>query len=215
MKKFKIFLRFDKEEKWLEHMAGQGWQLSRILFFYYFEKAEPETKTIRIDYRKIKSKEDFSDYCTLFEDSGWRHIAGTAGILSSGMQYFLKMNEDSTEDIFSDILSRAGRYKRLSNMWLFSVIPFVLLLLADKIGGWINPDMLFTPKEWYLTPGLWELEGFSFWWAFLFETPFALSRGLGWILPIIAILFYGIFAVRSWLLYRSEVKSNENRSKME
>lgn len=127
MKKIKFFLQFDKEEKWLEYMANQGWMLYRKSLFYYFRKIVPETKTIRIDYREIKSKKDFLDYCALFEDSGWKHIAGTK---SSGTQYFLKMNNNSMEDIFSDTFSRAGRYKRLSNMWLSCASIFIPLLLA-------------------------------------------------------------------------------------
>ncbi len=201
MKKIKFFLRFDKEEKWLEYMASQGWLLSRKSLFYYFRKIDPETRTIRLDYREKKSVTDFLDYCTLFEDSGWKHIAGTR---TSGTQYFLKINADSTEDIFSDTLSRAGRYKRLSNVWLSSAVAFILLFLAAKPGGWINLDTMFVPKEWYLTPGLWKLEGISFWWAFLFETPFALMRGIGWLIPIIAMLICIGFAIKSRLLYRSE-----------
>lgn len=33
MKKLKFFLRFEKEEKWLENMASQGWMLCRKSFF--------------------------------------------------------------------------------------------------------------------------------------------------------------------------------------
>lgn len=200
MKKFKFFLRFDKEERWLEKMAGQGWALSGKSVFYEFQKSSPENQTIRIDFKGAKSEEDFIDYCTLFEDSGWKHIAGTK---SSGTQYFRKIDENSTEDIFSDTLSRAGRYKRLADMWLFCAIIFIPLLLSMKTGGWINTDALLAPKEWYLTPGLWKLNGISFLWAFLFETPFALMRGIGWLIPIIAILVCIGFAIKSRLLYRS------------
>lgn len=96
----------------------------------------------------------------------WKHIAGTK---SSGTQYFLKINGDGTEDIFSDTLS--------------------------------------APREWYLTPGLWELKGISFWWAFLFETPFALMRGIGWLIPIAAMLICVGFAMKSRSLYRSDSQS--------
>ena len=181
MKKFRLFLRFEKEEKWLEQMAGQGWMLFCKFFFYHFQKVAPKTETIRIDYREMRSKKDFLDYCTLFEDSGWKHIAGTK---SSGTQYFLKMSDDSTEDIFSDVRSRAGRYKRLADAWLSSAVIFTLLFLP--LG--IDFNKAFAPKEWYLTPGLWELKGISFWWAFLFETPFALMRGIGGLIPAVAIL---------------------------
>lgn len=201
MMKLKFFLRFDKEEKWLEHMASQGWLISKKAVFYFFRKIEPEAKTIRIDYREMKSAKDFLDYCTLFEDSGWKHIVGTK---SSGAQYFLKTNEDSTEDIFSDALSRAGRYKRLSNIWLSCAVVFVPYLMSMKAGGWINLNTTFSPKEWYITPDLWKLDGVSFWWAFLFETPFALMRGIGWIIPIFAILICIGLTIKSRLIYRSE-----------
>lgn len=208
MKKFRIFLRLDKEEKWLEQMASKGWLLASKSWCYDFQKVDSQNQTIRIDYRIFTSANDFSDYCMLFEDSGWHHIAGNR---NSGSQYFRKISACGsavgTEDIFSDTLSRAGRYKRISNMWLSAVIPLVPLLTMLINEESLN--FLFTPREWYLTPGLWELKGPGFWWAFLFETPFAVGRGAGWCLLVIAIIFYFIFAIKSRLLYRSAVSSNE------
>ena len=206
MKKFKWFLRFDKEEKWLEEMANQGWLLSRKSMFYDFQKIDPERKIIRIDFIDSKSEKDFVDYCILFEDSGWKHIAGTK---MSGTQYFLKVNDDSIEEIFSDEISRAGRYKRLSNLWLFWSIVFMPLSISMRTGGWINLDILFTPKEWYLTPGLWELSEYEFWLSFFFESPIALMRGVGWMVPIVAILICVGFAIKSRLLYRSATLQKE------
>lgn len=199
MKKFKIFFRFDKEEKWLEQMAAQGWLLFKKSFFYYFQEITPEEKTIRADYRMFNSNQDFSNYCCLFEDSGWRHIAGTK---SSGTQYFLKDSPESSNDIFSDEFSKAGRYKRLSGMWLYFAVCFIPIFFGASTGGW-GEYILQTPKEWYLTPGLWDLEGYQFWFSFLFETPFALLRGLAWIIPAVCFLFYAGMALKSWLLYRA------------
>ena len=70
MKRFRLFLRFENEEKWLEQMAGQGWMLFRKSFFYHFRKVTPKTGTVRIDYREMRFKKDFLDYCTLFEVIG-------------------------------------------------------------------------------------------------------------------------------------------------
>ena len=197
MTRFKLFFRFEKEEKWLEAMAQQGWLLYRKSFFYRFQKVEPAARTIRMDYRTFRSSKDFADYCAMFEDSGWQHIAGTK---SSGEQYFVKIGAHSTEDIFSDSLSRAGRYKRLAEMWGALPIAYIPILIA--LG---RPDIsyLLSPKQWYLTPGLWELEGISFWWSFLFETPFALLRGLGWLIPLCFLFICFGFAVASWRSYRS------------
>ena len=206
MKKFKFFLRFDKEEKWLEDMAKQGWLLSQKFLFYEFQKPVPENKTIRIDFIRPKSEQDFMDYCTLFEDSGWKHIAGTKTL---GTQYFLKRNDDSSEDIFSDKISKARRYKLLSVLWLIWVMSFLSFFIAMKNGGWVQFDLLFHPKEWYLTPGLWELSGCQFWLAFLFETPFALMRGIGWIMPIVAMFLSIGFVIKSQWLYRSTMIQKE------
>ena len=41
----------------------------------------------------------------------------------------------------------------------------------------IHLGALANPKELYFTPGLWDKQGVSFLWAFLFETPLALMRG--------------------------------------
>ena len=37
MKRFKMFFRFDREEKWLEEMAGNGWLLCGKGLFYDFQ----------------------------------------------------------------------------------------------------------------------------------------------------------------------------------
>lgn len=76
MWRLKFFLDFEKEEKWLEEMAWKGYQLESNTFGYTFRYTEPEDATIRIDHRVFSRKSEFMNYCTLFEDSGWEHIAG-------------------------------------------------------------------------------------------------------------------------------------------
>ena len=127
MKKFKPFLNYEKEERWLADMASQGYHLKEVGFGYSFESAPPEQVVIKIDYRRFKKEQDFLDYLALFEDSGWQHISGTKNI---GFQYFKKTNSDSTEDIFSDTTSRAGRYKRLPIGRLRSFSHFFLYPLC-------------------------------------------------------------------------------------
>jgi hypothetical protein len=205
MIKFKFFTDFEKEEKWLCDMAEKGYQLVGVYFWYTFIPAPPEKATIRIDYRTFKNNRDFSDYCTLFEDSGWRHIAGKK---QNGPQYFKKMGAAGDDDIFSDSFSRAGRYKRLSNMWLtFTAIwaPFAVVSLTS---GWMKTDGFLDPKSLYLTPGLWEMSGPAFWGAFWFETPFALMRGFSLIFWIAIILLYIFFALKSWWLYKKTLNGN-------
>ncbi|KAA9021073.1 DUF2812 domain-containing protein [Niallia endozanthoxylica] len=204
MRKFKFFINFEKEEKWLHEMAKQGYQLEDKSFGYKFLSAEPEDTTIKVDYRVFKKQEDFIDYCTLFEDSGWKHISGKK---SSGAQYFKKVDENSEEDIFSDNISKAGKYKRLSSMFVQMAFTFLPLLVALMTTDVIDLAAIVNPKLLYLTPGLWEKTGISFWMAFLFETPFALFRGIMWAFIPVMMTLYLIYSVKANILYQKSKKA--------
>lgn len=204
MRVIKFFIDYDKEEKWLNEMAKKGYELENASCGYKFRYTKPQNSVIRIDYRSFKRKEDFTDYCTLFEDSGWKHIAGTK---NSGTQYFKKIDENSDDDIFSDNISKAARYKRLSEMFSTIVICYVPILSFLISNKSININTMINPKLLYYTPGLWEKSGVSFWGSFLFETPFAMMRGFAWLfIPIILILFTG-FSIKANRLY---YKQNKN-----
>lgn len=198
MRKFKFFIDFNKEEKWLEDMAKKGYELEGKSLGYNFRYAEPEDAVIRIDYRTFKKQENFIDYCTLFEDSGWKHIAGSK---SSGTQYFKKIKEDSEDDIFSDSISKAGKYKRLSKMFINMAICYLPILMALSSTDAYKIRAIFNPKLLYLTPGLWGMNGASFWRAFLFETPFALMRGILLLYFPFTIILFLLFAFKAQRLY--------------
>jgi hypothetical protein len=194
MRKFKFFINFDKEEKWLNEMAKQGYKFTKKSIGYEFQPAKPENAAIKMDYRTFKKQEDFEDYCALFEDCGWKHITGTK---SSGSQYFKNIDVNGSEDIFSDADSKAGRYKRISQMWITLASSFIPIFAVLISTGSIDAGALLNPKLLYYTPGLWEETGAAFWGAFLFETPFALFRGFFWVLLPIMIVLYLIFALKA------------------
>ena len=195
MRRFNFFTRFEKEEKWLESMARSGYQLHSAGFGYQFHPIPPQEVTIRIDYRQFNNKQAFMEYRTLFEDSGWKHLAGTK---YSGTQYFQKVNPHSTDDIFSDASSRAGRYKRLGDMWFAIAVFYLPFIFIGFLTGDLMPYYFFNPRSWFLTPGLWELHGMEFARPFLFELPLALGRGL-WGVAMAAIL---CIAVIFWIKAR-------------
>jgi hypothetical protein len=206
MRVFKCFLDFHKEELWLAQMARQGYRLVSASYgSYKFESTNDLGEyTFKIDYRTFYTDKDFLDYCTMFEDSGWLHITGTKW---SGSQYFVKMRPDAGDDIFSDNLSRAGRYKRISSMWLSLAVTYLMcsfIFLQSKI---IDINQMLHVKELYYTPGLWERKGVSFWFGFLFETPFALMRGFSWAIFLLIAFFSVYFYLKSYLLYKNELKS--------
>jgi hypothetical protein len=200
MKKFRFFLDFEKEEKWLNTMAKQGWELCGKSFTYKFKKIEPTNAIIKIDYRTFKNNSDFEDYLALFRDSGWEHVSGSK---HSGTQYFKKINENDINDIFSDTPSKAVRYKRLSSMWVTMAMSYFPIFVALVLNKAVNFTAFQNPKLLYYTPGLWERSGVYFWKGFLFETPFAVMRGFAWLLFPILIILYLAFAIKSESLYRN------------
>jgi len=95
MTKFKVFIDFDKEERWLERWAARGWLLTSASYLRYrFAARPPQQVTMRIDYRTFKDNQSFLDYCAMFEDSGWLHVGGTR---RSGAQYFRRIHPDAIE----------------------------------------------------------------------------------------------------------------------
>ena len=204
---YKWFFDFAKEERWLSEMARDGYALVTIDFLgrYTFQQVERPRPTYRIDYRVFSHASDFEEYCALFEDSGWNHLWGTK---NSGVQYFVQAEEGAPDDIFSDMASRAGRYKRLSAMWLSVFMAFVPIAVALIMTNQYGFAAFTSPKALYLTPGLWQMSGARFWRAFLFETPFALGRGFLWVVFLAPLIFYLVAFFKTQLLYRRYFKKN-------
>ncbi len=209
MKSYRVFIDVDKEEKWLNGQALQGHLLRRkTVWRYEFEQIDTQHSAygkavIRVDYRTFSNAEDFEDYRALFEDSGWTHLSGTK---SSGYQYFITYSADPSMDIFSDIDSRAGRYKRLAEMWLTVALGFLPLCFILFKNGYVDIFAFLEPKSLYYTPGLWEKSGLSFWRSFLIETPFALMRGFFWHLIALALIASYYFYMKTRRQY-SKTKS--------
>ena len=210
MTKHKFFIDYSKEEAWLRGMAVKGWLFTaRTSFGYRFAQAQPSEQNYRIDYRAFKSRTDFTDYITLFADSGWQHVAGSK---NSGAQYFVQAAPDADEDIFSDSASRAGRYRRSSEVWLSLLMCYSVLFTGVASTGAIEIAHIFNFKALYYTPGLWQMSGFSFWRAFLFETPFALGRGFSWLLLLIMIGVFLFMAIKTMLAAKAENHATNNRT---
>lgn len=205
MRIFKCFINYDKEEKWLNEMAQKGYELVSVSPGYKFKHTEEKGTVIRIDYRTFKCQADFVDYCTLFEDSGWKHIWGTK---YSGPQYFKRVDENAGDDIFSDEISKAGKYRRISDMWMTLATSYIPIFVALLFTGNIDINKVLNPKLLYYTPGLWEQTGSKFWFQFLFETPFAIGRGVLWMIFPIMIIFSLVFSIKAKRLYKELTKSS-------
>ena len=204
IRKYRSFVQFEKEEAWLATMAQSGyWFTGRTIWGgYTFQEEAPQDIRYRIDYRTFKKKADFFEYVQLFFDSGWRHVYGTP---SSGAQYFIPEKPTADADIFYDYASKAGRYRRYSETWFWLLVLYTILFISFCLSGAIDFSAILHPQQLYYTPGLWQMSGFDFWRAFLFETPFALVRGFSWVLYV---MVFGIFL---YLTIRSLLESCTQR----
>lgn len=190
MKKFKLFIDMKKEEQYLKEMAEKGWGLVKYSAYnrYTFEKIHPESLSYRIDYQMFKKKGDYTDYLTLFEDSGWKHISGSQ---SSGFHFFLPENDNNQElDIFSDSQSSRARYKRLYNqatIWLALMIVYFILLQPS----------FENISSWYLAPTIWEYSGLQLVGMIVMQTFFVLIQLLPMLFFMASAIIYALIGTKA------------------
>lgn len=193
MKKFKLFKNYSEEEAWLNQQSRAGWELVKKGMFYTFLKSSQQQLVYSIDYRNFKNKADYQEYLNLFQDSGWRHMAGN---IQSGEHYFTPSSEqENVTSIFSDRDSSALRYKKKASHSIKIFTTLLVYLLVCQRFDSFRLDMLAHPSRAFLTPGLWERSGDAFWQAFLFELPVAFIFRM---LPVILLICYLILMILYW-----------------
>ena len=192
--KFRIFLSIEKEESWLEEMSRQGWHLIKTPgVTYTFEKGEPEERVYKIDFRFFNKQDELDEYTSMFEDSGWQPIDPRK---SRNNFYFYTQKTHANKDIFSDEASKAQRNFRYASYTFYTFLIVSIPYLVLYLNGTISPTNLG-----YLTPGLWNMQGFDFIRHFLFETPFVIGRIIGGYLPLVILLAASLFLMRSYFQY--------------
>ncbi|KYG31765.1 DUF2812 domain-containing protein [Alkalihalobacillus trypoxylicola] len=200
MKKFKHFYDFNSEEKWLNDMAKQGFQLIKSTSWSYkFTPSKPENTKIKLDYRVFKKHEDYEDYLALFEDSGWKHISGT---YRSGHQYFKQIKDHASDDIFSDGESRAARYKRLSDKLTtiaYCLLPIWAVIVTLEMNNWNDGTPLFASE-------LWGKNWTEFWRTFFPETFFSTIRLFLLLVFPFTILVNFSFAFKANKLFKQQLE---------
>ncbi|HIZ80763.1 MAG TPA: DUF2812 domain-containing protein [Candidatus Mediterraneibacter pullistercoris] len=215
MKKYHFpFIDLDKEEEWINKYIRQGWRL-RSIFGLRYEFVSKETGSaphigevrpdenaflVRCDVRSFSQYPEYQNYLMMFEDAGWRHVSGN---MNGDLQYFERIRPDASGQLFSDIVSRAERYLRMTKRYLTTLLIYFSGMLAFFMTNDFRVQNLFNMKDMYFTPGLWDRSGLSFWASFLFETPFALLRGGVLHLLMILVFALELYAVgKSYWLYK-------------
>ncbi len=98
---------FEKEERWLNTMAQQGWLLDSVGFANYtFVACEPGTYAVRLEMRDHDQA-----YLDFMAELGAEYIGRMVKWI-----YFRKRVEDGPFDRYSDLDSRIGQLDRLGKL---------------------------------------------------------------------------------------------------
>jgi hypothetical protein len=134
VKKWIWIWEFDKEERWLNTMAQQGWVLDKLGFCRYeFVRCEPGAYTVRLEMR-----EHDEAYLSFMADTGAEYVGRMMKWI-----YFRKKTEDGPFELFSDLESRISYLDKMCRMLRGVGLANLLIGLANSINpyaalGWVN-----------------------------------------------------------------------------
>ena len=118
---------FEKEERWLNEMAMEGWALVAVGWCRYtFERGEPGAYTIRLEMR-----EPDEGYLAFMEEAGAEYIGRVIQWI-----YFRRRAEDGAFDLFSDIDSRIAHLERIDrSLFLIGMANLLIGIVNGFAGG--------------------------------------------------------------------------------
>ena len=124
---------FEKEERWLNEMALQGWVLDGVGWCtYHFRRCEPGGYTVRLEMRPYDES-----YVAFMEETGAEFVGRMMAWI-----YFRKKAADGAFDLYSDIDSRIAHLDRIGKMLtVIGGLNLVIGILNSINGngiGWVN-----------------------------------------------------------------------------
>lgn len=126
------------DEEDMENLSSYsklGWHLKKVVCgFYVLEKGESQEIIYSYDQNSVK-KNEFDDYKSIFELSGWQYIT------SSGNVHFFKTTNPKTEKIHSDLQLFANSYKPImicSGIGTLLGLLLLVLTICFKIGIYMS-----------------------------------------------------------------------------
>ena len=121
---------FEKEERWLNQMAAQGWALESVSWCTYrFVECQPGEYIFRLEMRGHDSA-----YLDFLSEIGVEYVGRLVQWI-----YLKKPAADGPFDLFSDIDSRIAHLRRIDRSLLLIGLANLLIGLAGwQQLGWVN-----------------------------------------------------------------------------
>ena len=127
VKRWKLFLDFEKEEEWLNKKVAEGLAMTHYTFGRYtFEECTPGEYTYRIELLRHRVTDpDNVKYIRFMEDSGAEHVESY-----SKWVYFRKKTTEDSFNIYTDFESRIAHYQRIIRLFLLLTLLFLVAYLS-------------------------------------------------------------------------------------
>ncbi|MFV8829797.1 DUF2812 domain-containing protein [Alkalihalobacterium sp. APHAB7] len=139
IKKKKIFIDYEKEEKWLNEMAAKGLHLVNYSFpTYFFQQGEPAEYCYRIQLLdNLPNHEESKEYIEFMKENEVEYIAS-----SMRWVYFRKRAADGPFEIFSDYKSKIKHYSNIvtfMSLFIFiNLIPAIYNMTISRINMYVS-----------------------------------------------------------------------------
>lgn len=134
IKKRRLFLDIDKEEKWLNQMAQKGYALSDITFMppltYVFEQNDNEKYIIRIQFIDEKAYDE-TEYINLVKEMGAEHVGRYNKYV-----YFRRKESLGDFELFTDKESKIAHYNSIIRT--LAVIMLVQIPLIVNFHNYLD-----------------------------------------------------------------------------
>ena len=123
---------FEKEERWLNEMAMNGWALEKAYFAtYIFAPCEPGEYIFRMEMNSNK------DYRSFVEGLGAEYVGSCVTWM-----YFRRKAELGAFDLFSDIDSRIAHLDRIGKTTWLLCLANLLIGVSNLLGGGRFPSSI-------------------------------------------------------------------------
>ncbi len=117
---------FEREERWLNEMAANGWTLVEVGYCRYtFEKTDDNEYTVRLEMHPFDE-----DYISFMEQTGAEYIGRVLQWI-----YFRKKSELGRFDIFSDLDSRISHLSKIHKMILMFGLANLIIGIANLLSS--------------------------------------------------------------------------------
>jgi hypothetical protein len=130
--KWKAYLDFEKEEKWINEMSQKGWHFKKYTFFrYHFEKGEANKYIFRLQMLNNRPNHIQSqEYIQFLEDSGIEVVSSFSSWI-----FMRQLSEKGAFEVFTDFTSKIKNYKSVR-------LLIGIICLANICIGISNSAML-------------------------------------------------------------------------